>query len=103
MLTEASQYAAEMRDTEIDALVQLLGSYPLEVGRHEFGGRYLWNDERQQPTLVVGEPSCRIAMLTFDKVRGRLSGDEADNILFFYAGFATNARRAEPGTDVLYA
>jgi hypothetical protein len=103
MLMEASQYVSEMDDGQVGALVQLLGSYVLEVGRREFGGTYLWHDKRQQPVLVVGEPSCKIAILTFDKVRGRLSGDTADNIPFFYAGFATCARRAEPGIDILYA
>ena len=103
MLAEASAFIDDMPDDQIDALVHLLGSYVLEVGRRQFGGKYYWHDGRDQPVLVVGEPECKIAILTFDKVRGRLSGDEADNIPFFYQGFAARARSAEPGTDVLYA
>ena len=88
--------------TKQDALVRILGSYVLEVGRREFGGKFYWHDGRDQPVLVVGEPDYRIAILTFDKVRGRLFGDQADNIPLFYQGFAARARTAEPGADVLY-
>ncbi len=102
ILAEASEYVDQMPEDQIDALVHLLGSYILEVGRREFGGKYYWHDGRDQPVLVVGEPDYKIAILTFDKVRGRISGDEGDNIPFFYQGFAERARNAEPGTDVLY-
>jgi hypothetical protein len=43
--------------------------------------------------LVVGEPAFRVAIMTWDKVRGQLSGDPADNIPFFYTGFAERVRR----------
>lgn len=102
MLVEASEFIKEMPDDQVDALVHMLGSYILEVGRREFAGKYYWHDGRDQPVLVVGEPESRIAILTFDKVRGRLSGDPADNIRFFYQGFAARARNAEPGADVVF-
>jgi hypothetical protein len=102
MLAEAADLTAEMTPDQLTTLVQDFGCYVLEVGRKEFGGRSCWFPQREQPVLVVGEPACRIALLAWDKVRGRLSGDKADNILFFYAGFAERARRAEPGDDVLY-
>ena len=41
-------------------------------------------------------------MITWDKVRGRLGGDEADNLPFFYDGFAERVRRAAPGIRALY-
>ena len=102
MLAEASDFTEDMADDQIDTLVRILGSYVLEVGRREFGGKYFWHEERGQPVLVVGEPDYKIAILTFDKVRGRLFGDQADSIPFFYQGIAARARSAEPGTDVLY-
>lgn len=102
ILAEASAYVDEMPEDQTEALVHLLGSYILEVGRREFGGKYYWHDGRDQPVLVVGEPDYRIAILALDKVRGRLSGDDAENIPFFYQGFAARARNPEPGTDVLY-
>ncbi|MEM1369672.1 MAG: hypothetical protein AAGG02_16990 [Cyanobacteria bacterium P01_H01_bin.15] len=102
ILAEASEYIDQMPNNQIDVLVHILGCYVLEVGRQEFGGKYYWHDGYDQPVLVVGEPDHKIAMLTFDKIRGRLSGDKADNIPFFYDGFAARSRQAEPGADVLY-
>jgi hypothetical protein len=103
MLAEAALYAAGLTAGQLAGLAQQFGSYMLEVGRREFGGRYLWHDERDQPVLVVGEPKFRVAMMAWNKVRGRVGGDAGDNIPFFYAGFAERARRAKPGDDVLYA
>lgn len=102
MLAEAAQYASELSSGQLLGLAQQFGCYVLEVGRREFGGRYLWHDQRDQPVLVVGEPTFRIAMIAWEKVRGRVGGDEGDNIPFFYAGFAERARKAKPGDDALY-
>lgn len=102
MLAEAAAYSDSMTPDQLTILAQDFGCYILEVGRREFGGRYSWFDQRDQPVLVVGEPTFRLALLAWDKVRGRLSGDEGDNIPFFYAGFAARARRAKPGDDALY-
>jgi hypothetical protein len=85
-----------------EAIIELLGCYVLEVGCREFGGKWSWLEERKQPVLIVGEPAFHVAMITFDRVRGRLSGDAGDNIPFFYDGFAERARRAEPGSRALY-
>ncbi|VTS02280.1 hypothetical protein [Tuwongella immobilis] len=101
MLVEASEWISEMTPAQVDILVQDFGCYILEVGRRIYGGRYLWHEGREQPVLVVGEPDARIAMLTMDHVRGRLSGDSADAIPFFFAGFAQRAKNPTPGTDVL--
>jgi hypothetical protein len=50
----------------------------------------------------VGEPDFHVALMTWDKVKGRLRGDAADSIPFFYDGFAERARQAEPGVRALY-
>jgi hypothetical protein len=102
MLAEAAAFAAEITPDQLTTLTQDFGNYVLEVGRREFGGRYFWHDGREQPVLVVGEPAYRVAIMAWDKVRGRLNGDVADNIPFHYAGFADRARRVSPGTDVLF-
>jgi hypothetical protein len=102
MLAEVAAFAAEITPDQLTALTQDFGNYVLEVGRREFGGRYVWHTERDQPVLVVGEPAYRVAIMAWDKVRGRLTGEVADNIPFHYAGFAERARRASPGTDVLF-
>jgi hypothetical protein len=101
-LAEAADFTDAMSEEQLTTLAQDFGCYILEVGRREFGGRYCWYNHRDQPVLVVGEPTFRVAMITWDKVRSRLSGDKSDNIPFFYAGFADRARRAKPGDDALY-
>ncbi len=102
MLAEAAQWLSELIPEQVASLVQDFGCYILEVGRREFGGRFMWHEGRDQPVLVVGEPAFRVAMITWDKVRGRLGGDKGDNIPFFYAGFAGRVRQSVPGTDALY-
>src|SRR5574340_168533 len=78
------------------------GCSVLEVARRNHGGRYLWLEERDQPILVWGEPEYHVAMIAWDKVRGRLSGDEADSILFFYEGFAERIKNPVAGKRVVY-
>jgi len=102
ILEKAAGWEDEMTPEQLQNFAQACGCYVLEVGRREFGGRYCWHEQREQPVLVVGEPDFRVALLAHDAVRGRLSGDRAYNIPFLYAGFAERARRAEPGTDALY-
>jgi hypothetical protein len=102
LLAGAAGFVTDLDPDQAVGLIQDVGCYILEVGRREFGGRYQWHASRDQPVLVVGEPAFRVALLAWDKVRGRLGGDTGDNIPFFYAGFAERARRAEPGTDALY-
>jgi hypothetical protein len=100
-VAQLAEYATSLAAPAIDLTVQRFGCYLLEVGRRTYGGRLLWNEERAQPVLVVGEPQCRIAVMTWDKVRGRLAGDTADELSFFWAGFATRAKVKKAGTDVL--
>ncbi len=101
-LAEAAPYHSEIPRDQSRTLVQQFGCYVLEVARREFGGRYLWHNELQQPVLVVGEPQVHVAMVAWSKVQGRLAGDEADNISFFYSGFAERVTNAQAGTHVLY-
>ncbi|MER2248345.1 hypothetical protein ABS772_00315 [Methylorubrum podarium] len=102
MAEEAACWAATLTPGQIDGLVQQAGCYLLEVGRREFGGEYRWHEERDQPVLVVGEPDFHVALMTWDKVRSRLAGDRADDLRFFYDGFAERVRQAGPGTRALY-
>ncbi len=102
MLSEASQFVDQMQQSDVAALVQLFGSYLLEVARTAHGGAFLWHEQHDEPVLVVGEPIHHIAIMAFQKVRGRLNGDESDNIPFFYKGFEERVRSATPGTHALY-
>jgi hypothetical protein len=102
VLEQLARARDELNEKQLNTIAQEFGCYILEVGRRAFGGRYCWFDQREQPVLVVGEPAFRVSMIAWDKVRGRLAGDKADNIPFFYAGFAERARQAKPGDDALY-
>ena len=102
MLVEASDYVADLDETVVTGLVQQVGCYVLEVGRRAFGGEYLWHEEGEQPILVVGEPEAHVALMTWSKVVGRLTGDVGDDIVFFFLGFAEKAAAPEAGTQVLF-
>ncbi len=102
MLEEASAYVADLDEAVVTGLVQQLGCYVLEVGRRAFGGEYYWHEEGEQPILVVGEPEAHVALMTWSKVVGRLTGDVGDDIVFFFHGFAEKAAKTEPGVDVLF-
>ncbi len=102
MAEEAAAWRSTLSPDQLTNLVQDVGCYLLEVGRREFDGQYLWHEPRHQPVPVVGEPAFHVALMTWDKVRRRLGGDRADNLLFFYDGFAERARQAVPGTRAIY-
>ncbi len=86
MLDEASDFVDEMPPEHVSSLVNLMGSYILAVAHKEHGGNFYWNEEKDQPLLVVGEPDFKVALMAINKVRTRLQGDKADNIPFFYKG-----------------
>lgn len=102
MADEAAQSKTQLSEDQISAIVQQFGSYIHEVARRHFGGKYYWYTAKDQPILVVGEPDFRISMITWDKIRGRISGDLGDNIPFFYAGFAERVKSARPGEEVFF-
>ncbi|HYP34630.1 MAG TPA: hypothetical protein VES00_22370 [Burkholderiaceae bacterium] len=102
MLVEVSEYVADLDEAVVTGLVQQLGCYVLEVGRRAFGGEYFWHEEGEQPVLVVGEPEAHVALMTWSKVTGRITGDAGDDIVFFFDGFAAKAARPEPGSNVLF-
>jgi len=82
--------------------VQQVGCYVLEVARRAYGGTYYWHLEGEQPVLVVGEPDAHVAIMTWSKVVGRLTGDVGDNLPFFFDGFAEKAAAPEPGSSVMF-
>ena len=102
MLAESAQWREHLDDEHVNGMVQRFGCYILETARAEFGGEYSWHEEGDQPVLVVGEPEFHVAIIAWGKVEGRINGDEADNIPFFYSGFAARAREGAPGTRAVY-
>lgn len=102
MLVEVSEYVADLDEAVVTGLVQQLGCYVLEVARRAYGGTYFWHEEGEQPILVVGEPDAHVALMTWSKVTGRLTGDAGDDLVFFFDGFAAKAAQPEPGSNVLF-
>lgn len=102
ILAEASAYYLEIPNHQLDFLVQGVGCYILCVAHRQFGGRFYWHREREQPMLMVGEPERNIAMVTWDKVRGRLQGDVGDHIPYFYEGFAERVATAPAGDSAIF-
>lgn len=102
ILSEASDFYSELPEEQVGALIYLAGSYILAVAATEFEGSFYWLEQQNQPVFVVGEPNFNIAIATFSKVKGRLSGDSADNVSFFYQGFSERARLARKGDSALY-
>jgi hypothetical protein len=101
MLVEVSAFVADLDEDVVTDLVQQLGCYVLEVARRAYGGTYYWHDEGEQPILVVGEPAAHVALMSWSKVVGRLTGDVGDDIVFFFNGFAEKAAAPEPGANVM--
>ena len=99
MLAEAAPAMAAAPQDDAAYFQDAAASYLLEVARREFGGVYHHYVTRDAPLLVVGLPDFFAAMLAHDKVAGRLTGDEADNIPFFYDGLV---RAVERQTSAIY-
>jgi hypothetical protein len=99
LVAEAAGY--DLLKDQQQGLAEDFGCYILEVARRTYGGRYLWYQDRE-PVLMVGDQESHVAIATWGKVQGRLSGDEADNIPYFYEGFAERVKAGPPGKPVLY-
>lgn len=97
MLDEASDFYPEMPDTQRNNIIQSFGAYIFEVARRNYGGKYFWYEQGNQPIFVTGMPDFEISLIVFNKVKGRLENGKEDNIPFFFAGYAERVENAKPG------
>lgn len=102
LLAEASGSIGSASVEERTRLIEGFGWYILAVGRKLFGGRYAYHHAQGAPVLVTGEPTSHVALMSFRHVARRLSGDVADNIPFFFEGFASRAKAAARGDRALF-
>ncbi len=103
VLDDASFFVEDLSEEQKVNLVDIYASYILNVAYKEYGGRFTilkLNDE-SVPVLIVGEPEYSIAILAHDKVEGRMNGDKADNIPFFYQGLVEHVRDAKKGEKLI--
>jgi len=93
LLDEMSDYALD-EDT-IYNIFTMIGSYVFETARRNYGGKYYWIQEEEQPILVVGEPDFSVSIKAWEKVRGRLENGEEDNIPFYIKGLKEHIEKGE--------
>ncbi|NEW06879.1 hypothetical protein GK047_12785 [Paenibacillus sp. SYP-B3998] len=84
ILEELSEY--QIDDDTLDSVSSMAGSYIFEA-RRNYGGQYIWVQERNQPVLVTGEPEYSISIFAFDKVRGRIRNGKEDDIPYYFDGY----------------
>lgn len=100
ILEEASDFYGEMSDEQKQNLISTVGSYVFEVARRNFGGKYFWYDQLNQPILVTGQPDFEASILVFEKVKGRLENGAEDNIPFYFAGYVEKVKSKQSGMIV---
>lgn len=93
LLDEISDYV--MDEDAIYNIYTMVGSYVFETARRNYGGKYYWIQEEQQPILVVGEPDFSVTIKTWEKVQGRIENGEEDNIPFYIDGFKEHIEKGK--------
>lgn len=68
----------------LEDIIAQFGSYIFEVVRRNYGGKYYWYDQLNQPILVTGQPEFEISILAFEKVKQRIKNENEDDIPFFF-------------------
>jgi hypothetical protein len=94
-LEDASDHIDDMSEARKKSLIQSAGAYIFEVARRNFGGKYYWYDQLDQPIFVTGQPEFEASFLAFEKVKGRLDNGAEDNIPFFFAGYVERVRNKQ--------
>ena len=98
----ASDFIGDMGDKKTKLMVRDYGCYMLEVVRNNFGGEYTIFEGKDLPVLIVGAPESEITISPFDKVRGKLGGDLADDLIFFMEGVKQTLETMKPGQKSLH-
>ncbi|GLI06284.1 hypothetical protein YDYSG_23140 [Paenibacillus tyrfis] len=77
----------ELDDDILDSVSSMAGCYIFEVARRNYGGKYYWVQESDQPVLVTGEPEFSISIFAFEKVRSRIQNGKEDEIPYYFDGY----------------
>lgn len=84
LLDEISDYV--MGEDAIYNIYTMIGSYVFETARRNYGGKYYWLQDEQQPILVIGEPDFSVSIRAWEKVKSRIEKGVEDNIPFYIEG-----------------
>lgn len=87
MLDGLSKRLDDLKEDAFFDLYTMTGCYVFEVARRSYGGEYFWIQEERQPVLVAGLPEFFVGIKAWEKVRGRLTNGEEDNIPFYIQGY----------------
>ena len=97
ILSLFSENKDDMDSGMLDDIVAQAGSYIFEVARRNYGGKYYWFDQLNQPILVTGQPDFEISILAFEKVKQRIENGEEDNIPYFFDGYEERVKKGVKG------
>lgn len=95
-----SENKDDMDSEMLEDIIAQAGSYIFEVARRNFGGKYFWYDQLNQPILVTGQPEFEVSILAFNKVKGRIDNGTEDNIQFYFAGYVERVKNKQSGMIV---
>lgn len=101
LLEELSDYA--MNEDDLYNIASMVGCYVFETARKNYGGEYQWHQTSEQPVLVAGLPDFSVAIMAWEKVKGRVNNGKEDNIPFYIDGYREHIERGknEKGYKVL--
>ena len=101
LLEQFHQNKDDVDDEMKSDLIGQAGGYIFEVARRNYGGRYFWFDQLNEPILVTGQPIFEISITAFDKVRMRIENGKEDNIPFYFKGYEERVKRGQEGDKAL--
>ena len=84
LLDEISDYV--MDEDAVYNIYTMIGSYVFETARRNYGGKYYWMQDEQQPILVIGEPDFSVSIRAWEKVKSRIEKGVKYNIPFYIEG-----------------
>ncbi len=95
------QFGDPLNSEYNNEIIELVGSYVLEVARQIYGGNYFWNEDKTEPILVTGQPEFEISFSIYDRIRTRLETEHSESILYYFNLFAEKVKNAKPGDKEL--
>ena len=101
LLDQFHQNKNDIDDEMKSDVIAQAGSYIFEVARRNYGGKYFWYNQMNQPILVTGQPDFEISIIAFDKVRMRIENGKEDQIPFYFKGYEERVRKGESGDKAM--
>ena len=91
-LTEVDDFLSSFEGKDLDEdtlynVASMVGCYIFETARQNYGGKYYWLEDEQQPILIAGEPDFTVSIRAWQKAKGRILNGSEDNIPFYIEGY----------------